>query len=364
MTFKHNNKMKYAQFIFIFAAMLCATACQKIDKTDPIYTNQSCTIVYTVDNSESRTLLKSESEWDALLNQFCNYAEEGKSVTFHNLNSHITDVYASKGFIPSKEGTTPTSITTSNREELKAWMRKMEQAGKTVNIKYDRNTGVWSGRAYANTNMAEDTTAYTTFHGVITSYSLTGLDIPSLPYLNVMALYVNADTTLLLVRDNYLIEAESGLEGYQIGDTATLSGQLMVIEDFDSTPLLVLDITTTNPATVVGTWQYTCLTEYAIGNGLDYLNMVTQSIPEENGNSIYFIFNSDGTATRTVGNSSTLSVSGNWSLTNGQFCCDLPDMSGDCWDIVWLTSSTMIITRTDNTNGGAIYQMMLEQTQR
>ena len=160
-----------------------------------------------------------------------------------------------------------------------------------------------------------------------------------------------------------LIEAETGLEGYQIGDTATLSGQLMVIEDLDSTPLLVLDITTTNPATVVGSWQYTCLTEYAMGNGLDYLNMVTQSIPEENGNNIYFTFNSDGTATRTVGNSSTLSVSGNWSLENGHFCCDLPDMSGDCWDIVWLTSSTMIITRTDNTNGEAIYQMMLEQAQ-
>ena len=351
MTHKHNNKMKYAQFILIFAAMLCATACQKIDKTDPIYANQSCTIVYTIDNSESRTLLKSESEWDALLNQFCNYAEEGKSVTFHNLNSHITDVYTSKGFIPSKEGTTPTSITTSNREELKAWMRKMEQAGKTVNITYDRNSGVWSGRAYANANMNEDTTVYTTFHGVITSYSLTGIYIPSLPYLNVMALYVNADTTLLLVRNNYLIEAETGLESYQIGDTATLSGQLMVIEDLDSTPLLVLDITTTNPATVVGSWQYTCLIEYAMGNGLDYLN------------NIYFTFNSDGTATRTIGNSSTLSVSGNWSLENGHFCCDLPDMSGDCWDIVWLTSSTMIITRTDNTNGEAIYQMMLEQAQ-
>ena len=54
--------MKYAQFILIFAAMLCATACQKIDKTDPIYANQSCTIVYTVDNSNSRTRVASDNK--------------------------------------------------------------------------------------------------------------------------------------------------------------------------------------------------------------------------------------------------------------------------------------------------------------
>ena len=39
-------------------------------------------------------------------------------------------------------------------------------------------------------------------------------------------------------------------------------------------------------------------------------------------------------------------------------------MSGDCWDIVWLTASTMIISRIDNQDGEVLYQMMLEKNHR
>ena len=126
---------------------------------------------------------------------------------------------------------------------------------------------------------------------------------------------------------------------------------------------LVLDITA-SPATVAGSWHYSCLTEYSIGDGLNYLNVVNQYIPEESGNSIYYNFNSDGTATRTVGTASTPSESGNWALSDSQFCCDLTEMNGDCWNIVWLTSTTMIISRTDNENSAVIYQMMLEHISR
>lgn len=354
--------MKRIQFLFIIAAMLCATACNKIDKTDPVDIGQTCMIVYTVDNYENSTTVKSDSDWDALLDQFCNYAEDGKSVTFHNLRSQPTDLYSSKNLMHAKEGTTPTTITTSSRTEIKAWMRKMEQAGKTVNVTYDRNTGVWSGRAYANAPVADEEA--TCYSGVVVYTNMPSFDDIPLPGV-VLALRVNEDSTLILVRNNSILISlisDDELEEYSIGDSATLCGTIHSGSDYSDNSFLVLDITNITSATVVGTWQCTSLTEYAMGDGLNYLNVVTQYIPEENGSSIYYNFNSDGTATRTVGLVSTPSESGNWNLSDGQFCCDLSGMSGDCWNIVWLTSSTMIISRIDSENGNTIYQMQLEQT--
>ena len=341
------------------AAILCATACNKIDKTDPINTDQACMVVYTIDNQESHTTVKSESDWDVLLDQFCNYAHDGKTVTFYNLSSQPSDLHSGKGQIKSGTGATPTTITTSSRDEIKTWMRKMEQAGKTVNVTYDRNTGVWSGRAYANAPVADEEA--TCYSGVVVYTNMPSFDDIPLPGV-VLALRVNEDSTLILVRNNSILISDDELEEYSIGDSATLCGTIHSGSDYSDNSFLVLDITNITSATVVGTWQCTSLTEYAMGDGLNYLNIVTQYIPEENGSSIYYNFNSDGTATRTVGLVSTPSESGNWNLSDGQFCCDLSGMSGDCWNIVWLTSSTMIISRIDSENGNTIYQMQLEQT--
>lgn len=353
--------MKRIQFLFIAAAMLCATACNKIDKTDPIDTGQTCMIVYTIDNYENSTTVKSESDWDELLDQFCDYAEDGKSVTFHNLRSQPTDFYASKSLMHSKEGTTPTTITTSSRTEIKTWMRKMEQAGKTVNVTYDRNTGVWSGRAYANATFDEEET--TCYSGVVVYANMPSFDSMPLPGV-VLALRINDDSTLILVRDNSILITDSELEGYSIGDSATLCGSVHAGSDYNDNPFLILDLTTLNTATVVGSWHYTCLTEYVQEGGHNYLDVVTQYIPEENGNSIYYNFHSDGTATRTVGSATTPSESGSWSLSDDQFCCDLSGMNDDCWNIVWLTTTSMIISRIDNEDGVVLYQMMLEKTGR
>ena len=180
----------------------------------------------------------------------------------------------------------------------------------------------------------------------------------------VLALRVNEDSTLILVLNNSILITDNELEGYSVGDSATLCGTIYAGSDYYDNPFLVLDITANDPVTIIGTWQYTCLTEYSIGDGLNYLNVVTQYIPEENGNSIYYNFYSDGTATRTIGMTSTPSESGYWELSQGQFCCDLTGMSSGCWNIVWLTSSTMIISRMDSENGNVIYQMQLEQTER
>lgn len=361
MTIKHNNKMKRIQYIITALAMLCTTACNKIDKTDPADTSQTCTIVYTIDSHENTTTVRSESDWDALLDKFCNYAEDGKSVTFHNLRSQPTDLYSSKSLTHAKEGNTPTTITTSSRSEIKAWMRKMEQAGKTVNVTYDRNTGVWNGRAYANAPaLDEEATCYS---GVIVYANMPSFDSIPLPGL-VLALRINEDSTLILLRNHSVLITDDQLEEYSIGDSATLCGSIYASSDYNDNPFFILDITTLTPASIIGTWQYTCLTEYTLNESLNYPDVVTQYIPEDNGNSIYYNFYSDGTATRTIGFASTPSENGNWDLSNGQFCCDLSDLNGDCWNIVWLTASTMIISRIDSENGNVIYQMQLERTER
>ena len=56
--------MKNIHIIPIVAAavMFCATACNKINNTDPINTDQACMVFYTIDNQESHTTVKSEKE--------------------------------------------------------------------------------------------------------------------------------------------------------------------------------------------------------------------------------------------------------------------------------------------------------------
>ena len=322
--------------------------------------SRTCIIVYTIDEQEGRTTVKSESDWEILLNQFCDYAQDGKSVTFYNLSSQPSDLYSGKSLMGSKEGNTPTTITTSNREEIKAWMRKMEQEGKTVNVTYNRLTGVWSGTAYTNAPIVDEET--TCYNGVVEYVNMPAFDSIQLPGV-VLALRINEDTTFILVRNNSTLITVDELEGYSLGDTATLCGIVETGTDYYGNPLFILDISTTIPASVVGTWLFSCLTEYAPGDGHSHLNTITQYIPEENGNSIYFNFQSDGTATRIVGTGSSLSVNGNWELTDTQFCCDLPDLSGDCWNVVWFSTTTIIISRTeiDEQNRAFVYQILLEK---
>ncbi|MBQ6069946.1 MAG: hypothetical protein IJK84_10630 [Bacteroidales bacterium] len=351
--------MKTRYILPLITAMICATACNKIDHIDPLVADQPCMVVYTIDSQEERTTVKGESEWEQLIDQFCEYAFDGKSVTFYNLSSQPTQLNPTKSQSAANE---PTTITTTNREEIKAWMRKMEQAGRTVNVTYDRQTGTWSGRAYANAPIAHDTEEEEIYHGVITSVSLSELSSISLP-LSVVALRINEDTTLLIVRDNYLIEAETGLEGLAIGDTADLAGTLQTIEGIADHPILVLDISTNHSNTIVGTWQYTCMTEYTLSNTGNYLNITMQYFPVEYGGTIYYGFASDGTATRYVGSPSSPTATGTWSLSDyDQLCCDLQEMDGHCWNIAWLTSSTLIITRstTDSQNQPVVYQMQFE----
>ena len=127
--------MKHALKIFtLIAAVLTMVACEK-NKEDALRD-----IVYTVDATEHRVTTHTESEWDALLEQFCNYAEDGSTVSFYNAKNKV-----------AKSATKDvTEFSTTDREAMKQWMAEMEDAGMTVTVTFDSNTGTWNGTAYAN----------------------------------------------------------------------------------------------------------------------------------------------------------------------------------------------------------------------
>ena len=135
--------MKKINVLIVLMGLMGLVGCQKENNgTD---TEHKRDIFYSVnggsiasDFSGTTAHLNTESEFDALLDRFCNYTQGGAQVMFCGTHT------GQKGTSTN----TPTSISTTDREELKAWMKEMEKAGKTVNITYDN--GTWNGRAYAN----------------------------------------------------------------------------------------------------------------------------------------------------------------------------------------------------------------------
>ncbi len=137
------------KFFALLAAVLTFAACDK-DKEAPRHERD---IVYTVAEQTTTTVhLTTEAEWDALLDQFCNYAEGGSSVTFRNAKS------ANKS--ATKEAVT---YSTTDREEMKRWMAQMEDEGKTVTVTYDPATGTWNGTAYANASQPQPSGSLLTY---------------------------------------------------------------------------------------------------------------------------------------------------------------------------------------------------------
>ena len=136
------------------AAILLLGACEK-DKENTVVSNER-DIVYTVDGERHDVHLKTDAEFDALLEQFCDYAEGGSTVTFYRLGAQASRLqpgtqpsrlHASGTLaLPTKDATT---FSTTDRAEMKRWMAQMEDQGMTVTVTYDPNTGTWSGTAYA-----------------------------------------------------------------------------------------------------------------------------------------------------------------------------------------------------------------------
>ena len=312
-------------------------------------------IIYAVGGEESQTTLRSEAEWDELLDRFCDYAAEGNEVAFYNLTLQ-GPVPAAKGTPLIKDATT---IATSDRTELKAWMKQMEKAGKTVNVTYDDNTGVWHGMAYATAPNPQPTMEGPVHTGVLTAVPMPALAEATFP-LMVWALVTADDSTLILMRGGMVLTADMETVGeYAAGDTLTLYGPLASSEDIYGQPVYFLDLNAIQVSTVVGRWRYTWRAVTTIYSGQSVLLSTDVYEPSDDGNDIYLQLNDDGTAVYTSGSHREQST---WSLgDNGTICCELFD-GGGCWNISWLSGSTMILSRDGGSDGqeGVYYQMMFE----
>ena len=341
----------------MLAAVLMMAACTEKNNDIPEETGTDAKrdIVYAVGGTEHRTELKSDAEWDALLEQFCEYAQQGQSVSFYNMS--ISNLSQGKG-VGAKEVST---FSTTNRAEIKAWMKEMELQGKTVNVTFDKHSGTWNGTAYANAPHYEDNgTCYT---GTLVMAPLPPVTDPYVPG-SVVALRINDDTTMLLIKDGYLSEYVNDLvEGAHINDQVTLCGTIREANDLNNNAFLMLDITEHNEGALTGSWHYSCLAVTDLSASSDYLLNTDIYIPETEGQNIVFTFADDGTATRTVSGNNSGTTTGTWSLNNdGMLCCDLLPAGGGCWNINWLSHSTMVISRfginTDDQN--TFYQMQFD----
>ena len=185
--------------------------------------------------SGSSAHLTTEAEWDALLDNFCNFAKEGEQVIFCGENH------------PQAKGNnsdTPTSITTTDREELKVWMKEMEKAGKTVRVIYNEGNGTWNGTAYANLgqdNMQEPQ-LYT---GTLAFVPTPVLEEPPLGG-SVWAMHVGNDSTLIITVHGMMMWNENETP---TDDMALLIGAEMILEgvvnthtDLNGDTFLTLDI--------------------------------------------------------------------------------------------------------------------------
>ena len=185
--------------------------------------------------SGSSAHLTTEAEWDALLDNFCNFAKEGEQVIFCGENH------------PQAKGNnsdTPTSITTTDREELKVWMKEMEKAGKTVQITYNEDNGTWSGRAYANLgqNNSQEPQMYT---GTLDFVPTPVLEEPPLGG-SVWAMHVGNDSTLIITVHGMMMwnenETPTDDMALLIGAEVILEGVVNTHTDLNGDTFLTLDI--------------------------------------------------------------------------------------------------------------------------
>lgn len=134
---------RFARLSFLVATVLLSVGCTKCYWPEDTVRDITYTIApaaSAIDNATTTTIhLETEAEWQALLDRFCDYAEEGSEVTFYNANHK-----AAKS--PTKDAAT---FSTTDREAMKRWMAQMEDQGMTVTVSFDPNTGTWNGTAYA-----------------------------------------------------------------------------------------------------------------------------------------------------------------------------------------------------------------------
>ena len=315
------------------------------------------TVVYCVGNHETSTNLKSDSEWDALLDQFCSYAMAGEPVAFYSISSAPMQSHAMKGCTKEKN-----TITTKSRDELKAWMKDMEKQGKTVNVNYDEKTGVWSGVAYAGVGNQTITEGqrHTGTLSMAPAPNLEGIDENT----DAWVLKTDNDSILYLALGGHLLFSSDITTidfGYSIDETTlSLYGTVSSHTDLSGNEYLVLDLSVVDASTVAGTWQLMELSKLVVDPDNRYGD-ISMYWWDNEGVPVYYSLESNGNATMTQGSNTE---HGTWNMSaDGDLCCDLFE-GGACWNINWYSSETLILSHEDysDTEGLLFYQMILSAT--
>lgn len=313
------------KLLAMLATVMALAACNH----DEMFSRER-NIVYTVNGNISTVSTKTESEWVALLDRFCDYAQEASTVTFRNTNNVAKS---------TKETVT---YSTTSREEMKRWMAQMEDAGMTVTISYDPTNGIWNGRAYNRTANEEDTTgsselvSYTGTLSFTTTPEFYHPVVPIDPMFFPNALPNNpgqsyalqvGDSILVINFNSHMMYWCPGLElNYprptMIENTeVTLHGTVYHETDIQGNDHLILKMPKMEMPLLAGNYRFGQLFTYNMNSSI-YGN-----IPND---STYFTFLPDGTAIKTCGNSIEYST---WLYTeDGLFYCDLlPNNEG--WHI-------------------------------
>lgn len=244
-----------SNLVLLFSIALLMAACDKkedvvTEPTKPVQVNHERDIFYTVASngafsgfSANTIHLSSDDEWDNLLEQFCNYAQEGEQVTFRNAIPH------SQPKLQKASKDAPTTITTTSRAEIKAWMKEMEMAGKTVNVTFDSDTGTWTGRAYDSVAPPTVDTEVRDITGTIVFLPTPAVQNPPVGGI-VMALRVNANEVYILVMQGMLLWFGDDTPSEDLalieGSEATFRGATGVCTDLNNNDFQILDLEMTD----------------------------------------------------------------------------------------------------------------------
>lgn len=226
--------------LFALMCLMGLVACEKEKADTP--TDQGRDIYYTVSDgssvsgfSSTTAHINTDAEFDALLDRFCDYTQNGEQVMFCSATPNPSKV-------KDNSSNTPTSITTSDREELKSWMKTMEKNGKTVRVTYDN--GTWHGNAYTNLGQ-ENPQEARMYTGTLAFVSTPVLENPPLGG-TVWAMQLPNGTTLILTVHGMMIWNDSEnpdenimmLEGAEI----SLEGVVGSHTDLQGNPFMTLSL--------------------------------------------------------------------------------------------------------------------------
>lgn len=113
-----------------------AVSCQKEENINPT-TETNCTsrtVSYVVNGETHLATLQGENAWAAFLQSIFALAKEGYEISFRDLSSSSQTVEA-------KETVT---FSTSKEKEAQEWCLQMAEKGYTVNLSYDKTTGMYN----------------------------------------------------------------------------------------------------------------------------------------------------------------------------------------------------------------------------